>query len=134
MPPKASPQIDFGLPSPPPSKLVHTLEGHTGPVHVVRYNVGSKYLLSGGQDRTIRLWNASSGKEIKTYKGGHAYEVLGVCVSPDNARFGSCGGDKSVYLWDVTSGTVLRRLSAHSGRVNAVEFNKDGSILASGKS
>jgi WD40 repeat protein len=57
---------------------------------------------------------------------------LGVESSPDNSRFGSCGGDKSVFLWDVTSGAVIKRFSGHSSRVNAVEFNDDASVLASG--
>lgn len=41
--------------------------------------VGAKYCLSGGQDRSIRLWNPSTGKEIKSYKS-HGYEVLGLSV------------------------------------------------------
>lgn len=55
-----------------------SLSGHSGSVNVVRYNHGtSKYCLSGGADRTIRLWNPSAGKEVKVYKG-HGYEVLGI--------------------------------------------------------
>ena len=55
-----------------------SLSTHTGPVNVVRYNnQTSKYCLTGGQDRSIRLWNSSAGKEVKVYKG-HGYEVLGL--------------------------------------------------------
>lgn len=44
----------------------------------MRYNnQTSKYCLSGGADRTIRLWNPGAGKEVKVYKG-HGYEVLGL--------------------------------------------------------
>jgi mitogen-activated protein kinase organizer 1 len=48
---------------------------HQGAVNVVTYNHGGKYLLSGSSDRTIRLWNPTLGKEIKSYKG-HAHEIL----------------------------------------------------------
>lgn len=65
--------------APVPSKLAHTLVGHKGPVNVARYNKGARYILTGGQDRQIKLWNAQTGKEIKTY-AGHGYEVLGVDV------------------------------------------------------
>lgn len=52
--------------------------------------------------------------------------------SHDNSRFASCGGDRSVFLWDVTSGDIVRRLSGHTGKVNAVAWNADSSVLASG--
>lgn len=54
------------------------LKGHKGPVHIACYNQGSSYLLTGGQDRQIKLWNPTTGAEIKSY-GGHGYEVLGLC-------------------------------------------------------
>jgi mitogen-activated protein kinase organizer 1 len=52
----------------------------------------------------------------------------------DNAKFASCGGDKTVFVWDVASGTILRRLQAHFGKVFTVGFNKDAQVLASGES
>ena len=50
----------------------------------------------------------------------------------DNAKFASAGGDRSVFVWDVATATTLRRLSGHMGKVHAVEFNEDASIVASG--
>ncbi|KAK4057111.1 hypothetical protein OIO90_002011 [Microbotryomycetes sp. JL221] len=115
----------------PPSTVVHTLTSHKGPVNCCVYNSGANYFLTGGQDRTIKLWNPSSGLEIKTYSG-HTYEVLGVCCAPDNTRFASCGGDKNVYLWNVATGDQLKRFQGHLAKVNSVAFNGDASILASG--
>ena len=58
-----------------------TLKGHRGPIHVARYAKGAaKYALTAGQDRTVRLWNAGTGAEIKTY-AAHGYEVLGLAVA-----------------------------------------------------
>ncbi len=65
-----------------PRVLKNTLDLHKGSVNVVRYAKGAaKYILSGGQDRKIRLWNRESGAEIKAYSG-HGWEVLcvDVCV------------------------------------------------------
>lgn len=68
-------------PSTLPRHLHATLEKHVGPVHVATYaKGGAKYVLSGGADRTVRLWNPSTGAEIKAYKG-HGYEVLCITVS-----------------------------------------------------
>ena len=52
----------------------------------------------------------------------------------DNAKFASCGGDKVVFVWDVPTGKSLRKLSGHFGKINAVAFNTDAQVLASGMS
>jgi len=52
----------------------------------------------------------------------------------DNAKFASCGGDKVVFIWDVASAKILRRLSGHFGKINCVAFNTDAQVLASGMS
>ncbi|KIY67170.1 WD40 repeat-like protein [Cylindrobasidium torrendii FP15055 ss-10] len=109
-----------------------SLDGHKGSVNVARYSKGTaSYVLTGGQDRSVRLWNAEKGTEIKTFNA-HGYEVLSVCVSHDNAKFASSGGDRSVFVWDVATGTTTRRLPGHMGKIFAVEFNQDASVLASG--
>ncbi len=38
-----------------------------------------------------------------------------------------------VFVWDVASGTVVRRLQGHFGKINAVVFNRDAQVLASGQ-
>ena len=54
------------------------------------------------------------------------------CRSHDNGKFASSGGDRSVFLWDVTSGVTDRRLPGHMGKINVVDFNEDATVLASG--
>ncbi|TFK73960.1 WD40 repeat-like protein [Pluteus cervinus] len=122
-----------GSQAPALARNVHvTLSNHRGPVHVARYAKGSaKYILSGGQDRTIRLWNAVLGTEIKSFNA-HGYEVLSVTVAHDNATFASSGGDRSVFLWDVATGVTTRRLAGHMGKIHVVEFSQDASVVASG--
>ena len=59
--------------------------------------------------------------------------MLDLAVAPDNARFASVGGDKQVFLWDVSTARTLRRWAGHFGRVNAVAFGGDDtSVVASG--
>ncbi len=56
-----------------------TLTGHTGPVHHAVFSADGQYVLSGGADRIIRLWNPSTGRCIKSY-AGHGKEVLGIAL------------------------------------------------------
>lgn len=61
-------------------KLINELKSHKGPIHTSIYsNKGSGYLLTGGQDRLIKLWKPTNkgADPIKTYEG-HGYEVLGI--------------------------------------------------------
>ncbi|KAH7108186.1 nuclear mRNA splicing protein [Auriculariales sp. MPI-PUGE-AT-0066] len=115
-----------------PRTLHTSLEGHNGSVHVVRYSKGSAaYVMTGGQDRTVRLWNPNTGGEVKAFKA-HGYEVLSVTIAHDNASFASSGGDRSVFVWDVATGQTTRRIPGHMGKINAVEFNQDASVVVSG--
>ena len=52
--------------------------------------------------------------------------------SHDNSKFVSSGGDRSVFLWDVMTGSTIRRIAGHMGKINAVEFNDDASVVVSG--
>lgn len=115
-----------------PSTLLYTLDFHKGPVHTCTFNAGSSYLLSGGSDRSIKLSNPLTGTLIKSYTGGHAYEVLSISCTKDNTKFVSSGGDKNCFLWDVTQGEIVRRFSGHLGKVNTVSWNENDSVLATG--
>ncbi|CCF53619.1 hypothetical protein NDA11_002608 [Ustilago hordei] len=122
-----------------PTHLVQTLpNAHKGAINVIRYNTLGRYLLSGGSDRSIRLWNAKKlspdSEAIQTYTE-HAHEVLALDICRDNSRFVSGGGDKSVYVWDVASGSVVRRFGGHMGKINDVRFggkDGDGSVIVAG--
>lgn len=112
-----------------------TLRSHKGCVNTLTFNHDGNYCLTGGDDRRVLLWNPhreqAEAIPIKEYTG-HSQRVLDVVIAKGNASFASCGGDRTVFVWDVASGLISRRLLAHEQRVNAVAFNDDCSILLSG--
>lgn len=113
-----------------PTRVSLRLSGHVGPVNVARYNSAGAYVLSGGSDRVVKLWNSKSGLSVQTYSG-HSHEIHAVDVSADSGRFASGGSDKAVFVWDVTSGSIVRRVSEHTGKINDVRFAGAGdSVLA----
>jgi len=98
---------------------------------VVSFNYDGNYCLSGGQDKTLKLWNPHKGTLITTYKG-HGYELLDLHVSQDNSQIVSCGGEKLIFMWDVATARVIRKLRGPTNRVNCVRFSEDGSIIVAG--
>jgi WD40 repeat protein len=75
-------------------------------------------LASGGDDQTVRLWDMSEGKCLKTLVG-HANWVMSVAWSPDGKILASGGDDQTVRLWDVNKGKCLRILLGHTNWTNS---------------
>jgi len=65
-------------------------------------------LASGAWDKTIRLWDMTSGAETARLEG-HSSTVTALCLLPDG-RLASGAGDNTIRLWDVTSGAETARL------------------------
>jgi WD40 repeat protein/serine/threonine protein kinase len=79
----------------------------------------------------IRIWDASSGKDLLTIERGKNYDN-DVVFSPDGRRIASAGWDGTIRLWDAGSGRELRTFEGHTGPVYGVAFSPDGHRVASG--
>jgi hypothetical protein len=81
--------------------LIRTFTGHTSGVYSVAYSPDGCTALSGSRDKTLKLWDVATGKELSTFTG-HGDYVSSVAYSPDGrtALSGSC--DHTLKLWDLT--------------------------------
>jgi WD40 repeat protein len=86
-----------------PAGVVATLKGHTEPVYAVSLSPDGRYVLTGSFDKTLKLWDRATGKEMKTFDGpqGHQQLVLCAAFSPDGRKFASGGSDNTAKLWDM---------------------------------
>src|SRR5688500_377721 len=84
----------------------------------------SRRVVSGSKDRTVRIWDAESGEELRILCG---HEVFVVCVafSPDGRRIVSGSYDQTVRIWDAESGGELQVLRGHEKFVHCVAFSPD---------
>ncbi|MEH2347119.1 MAG: WD40 repeat domain-containing protein [Nostoc sp.] len=109
----------------------NTLGGHANAVSAVSFSPDGKMLASGSDDNTVKLWDTSTGKEIKTLTG-HTNSVCGVSFSPDGKMLASGSDDNTVKLWDTSTGKEIKTLTGHTNSVCGVSFSPDGKMLASG--
>src|SRR5712692_9036299 len=105
--------------------------GHTDYVRTTAFSPDGRMLAPGRADKTIKLSDAVSGRELRTL-AGHPQGVNSVAFSPDGRTLASGSWDITITLWDVASWRELRTLAGHSYSVNSVAFSPDGRMLASG--
>ena len=88
--------------------------------------------MSGAADRTIKWWNIVTGACLQTYDKGHNHEVFDIDVCDDNKKFASVGGDKTAFIWDVFTATVVRKFIGHDQQINCVSYNQLYNVLVTG--
>lgn len=111
---------------------LQTLEGHVAAVTSVAFSLDVRRLASASQDRTIKIWDVSSGACMLTLKG-HGDAVNSVAFSPNMTRLALPTYNSTIKIWDISSssGAYLQTLKGHSRRVRSVTFSPDLTRLAS---
>ncbi|MBN1221418.1 MAG: hypothetical protein JXM69_21015 [Anaerolineae bacterium] len=118
------------------------LTGHSGWVWDIAWRPDGLQLATTSNDGTVRLWNLPptlAGGESKAvnitnptniFSAGKT-TIFGISWSPDQQTLASAGGDKTIRLWDLQTGSQRQILVGHEGGVLDVDFSPDGTRLAS---
>lgn len=107
-------------------------EGHPdASINSFAYSPDGKTIVSGGGDKTVRLWNARTGENIRTLIG-HTEAVRAVAYSPDGGTIVSASRDKTVRMWDANTGENIKTLSGHKDIIVTVAYSPDGNTIISG--
>ena len=133
---------------------IRTLTGQAERVNSVAFSPDGTTIAAGdsltltadsqGRNPTVHLWDARTGKLLRTLKG-HRHRIQSVAFSPDGKLIASGGDSAPIRLWDVNTGQQIRTLQKDSTRnskyldqdrppldgVDSIAFSPDGSTLVS---
>ncbi|ETO01313.1 WD-40 repeat-containing protein, partial [Reticulomyxa filosa] len=107
-----------------------TFFGHTFHVNSIDYSTFNhgRLLCSGSADKTVRIWDIETTKEIHVFNG-HLNEVYCVKFLPyfyhvqRRAVICSSSADKTIRFWDISNKKEFQVFDGHTARVCGIEFS-----------
>lgn len=111
--------------------LYATLSGHTKRVNTIQVTPDGKYIVTGGADSTIRIWDFKTLKCIRTITEQRNV-ILSIALAANGSYIISGGMESLGRVWDFKTGLLLRTLGGHSIEIRAVAYSKAKNYLATG--
>ena len=112
-------------------------DGHHGEVYSLDFSPDGRFIVSGSQDETARIWSMDLGTSkvlaINDRDSANNYaSVSSVAISPNGKLVASGCLDTIVRIWDVETTQLMARLRGHRDSVYSIAFTPDGQGLVSG--
>ena len=96
------------------------LDGHQSAISAAVYSPDGKLVVTGSFDRTIKIWNAADGAQLKELPGPDG-QVLTLAMHPAGRQFVSGSRDNTVKVWDLFIPTPINQFPAHLEKVTAIK-------------
>ncbi|MEM7107413.1 MAG: caspase family protein [Bacteroidota bacterium] len=123
-------------------KIVINSVGHSGKVFNVLYTPDGSKIISVSEDKSIRVWDASSGELLNKYESeigtGPKGMLYSSAITPDGKILAVSGypvhddANNYIIFIDLNSGKQVSTAVGHKNVINSLDFTGDGKYLASG--
>jgi WD40 repeat protein len=115
-------------------KLLYEIEAHTNSVFALAYSPDEKYLLSGGRDAVLKIWDAQNGYAAAQTINAHLYHINSIKYNPTGTLFATVSMDKTIKLWDAKTFDLLKVIDkpkndGHTTSVNKVLWLSDKTLV-----
>lgn len=114
---------EFYMESTIPTTCKQRIPAHDGGCASVLFEYNSGKLISGGQDRAVKLWDTSTGTPSSSLSGCLG-SVLDLAITHDNRSIIAASSSNNLFVWDVNTGRIRHTLTGHTDKVCAVDVSK----------
>jgi WD40 repeat protein len=103
--------------------------GHGGEVFALGFSPDGAFVLSGGWDGHVRLWETTTGAPVTALRTSD--KAISACaVAPGGRRWLTGGLDGMLVTWEAATHQRLASVLAHTRPISAIQFSADDTLLA----
>jgi WD40 repeat protein len=126
---------------PPASPILQLEVGtHIARIGRIATDRDGRFVATASDDKTLRLWDRQSGRLLQVLRvpqaAGGEGRLSAVAVSPDGQWIATGGwtghdwdGSNSIYIFQRSSGRIVRRIPGSDGAINSLAWSPDGLLL-----
>ena len=104
---------------------------HSGGVTKIAITSDNKFMVTGGEDSALKIWDFENGKLLKTLTG-HNNAIVLLKITPDNKFIISKGRDSDrIRIWELTTGKLIKTYASAIGDRDALTVSRDCKYIIS---
>eukprot|EP01083_Nonionella_stella_P148798 471656_1 len=115
----------------PPNLKQKMWQAHSSDVCALQFDQTGKKLISGGNDKLVKIWDTGSGQALGVLRGCTS-SILCAQYAPNYAFVCAAGNDCQLHLWNVKTQRQIRVYNGHTNKITSMAFTHDSRLIFSG--